>query len=377
MTAEHPPPTGPPDGASETGPSPFQPVDPTTMDSRYLVIALCLIVSFMVFEVVMAVVSHSLALLADAGHMITDAGAIGGSLFALHLARRPAGGSWTYGFKRAEVLSALANGVTLLVVALLITYEGISHLVHPPGVDGSILIIVAGFGVVVNLAATFVMARADRRSLNIEGAFRHVVTDLYAFIGTAVAGVIIVVTGFVRADAVASLFVAAIMIKAAWGLITASGRVLLEAAPTGCDPDIIGQAIARENHVVSVHDVHVWLITSGFPALSAHILVDPSIDCHQARLDIERMLSRTFGITHTTLQADHVQPDRPLTIHASRPGRTQPVGASDGALDTEHGPPAQPPGPGNRDDGGPGHHAAGRAAVGEDARAHPRRPPSA
>jgi cobalt-zinc-cadmium efflux system protein len=293
------------------------PVGPGT-DRRYLVVALVLIVAFMGFEVAMALVSGSLALLADAGHMLVDAGAIAGSLFALHLAAKPAGGPWTFGLKRAEILSALANGLTLALVALVVGVEAVLRLIHPPTVEGGIVVVVALVGVAVNLVATLVLSRADRRSLNIEGAFRHILTDLYAFIGTAVAGVLILTTGFQRADPIASLLVVALMLRAAWGLIADSGRVMLEAAPAGADPEAMGQALAQVPDVVSVHDVHLWLITSGFPALSAHVLVRPGADCHGVRQALEALLARRFGVEHTTLQVDHAQ-DESVPVALSRP----------------------------------------------------------
>jgi cobalt-zinc-cadmium efflux system protein len=282
-------------------------------DSRYLAIALILIIVFLVFEVVMAFLGHSLALLADAGHMLTDAGALAASLLALRLARRPAHGSWTFGFNRAEVLSAQANGITLLVISALVAFEAVSRLVHPVPVQGGIVVTVAAVGVAVNVAATWVLARANRDSINVRGAFAHIVTDLYGFIGTLAAGILIIVTGFERADAIASLIVVGLMLRAAWGLLRETGRILLEAAPEGYPPDDIIAAMTGRPEVSSVHDVHVWLITSGFPALSAHVLVRRPADCHQARRDLEQLLCERFGLDHTTLQVDHA-PDELLTI---------------------------------------------------------------
>ena len=286
-------------------------------DGRYIAIALGLIVLFLVFEVVMAFVGHSLALLADAGHMLTDAGALGASLLAIRLARRPASGAWTFGFKRAEVLSAQANGITLLVVSALVAFEAVSRLVHPVAVTGGIVVAVAAVGVAVNVAATWVMARANRDSINVRGAFAHVITDLYGFLGTLAAGIVIILTGFDRADAIASLIVVGLMLRAAWGLLAETGRILLEAAPEGYDPADIITAITGQPGVASVHDVHVWLITSGFPALSAHVLVRRPADCHQVRGELERLLCHRFGLDHTTLQVDHA-PDDLLTVGDGR-----------------------------------------------------------
>ena len=274
-------------------------------DSRKLAIALVLIAGLMAVEIAIGVIAHSLALLSDAGHMLTDAGAIGLSLVAIRLAARPAKGAMTFGLRRVEILSAQANGVTLLVLAGFIVYEAIHRLVSPPEVRAGLILAVALAGVAVNLAATWTLASANRRSLNIEGSFQHIVTDLYAFAGTAIAAVVILATGFDRADPIASLFVAALMLRSAYGLLKASGRVFLEAAPEGLDPNEIGRLLVRQPGVVEVHDLHVWEVTSGFPALSAHVLVGRETDCHATRRALEAALHEHFDIHHTTLQVDH------------------------------------------------------------------------
>jgi cobalt-zinc-cadmium efflux system protein len=291
-------------------------------NKRRLTIALGLIVAFMCGEVVAGILANSLALLSDAGHMLTDAGAIGLSLFALHLAARPAGGNLTYGLKRAEILSAQVNGAALLVLAALIVYEAIRRLVSPLDVHGWTVLIVALVGIVVNLAATLQLAKANRENMAIEGSFQHIVTDLYAFIGTAIAGVVILLTGFDRADPIVSLFVAVLMVRAAFGLLKDSGRVLLEIAPEGMSVDEIGQALVDHPHVASVHDLHVWEISSSFPALSAHVLVHPGDDCHAIRRELETMLHTRFGIDHTTLQVDHAGEQHLLTISGTSSRRT-------------------------------------------------------
>jgi cobalt-zinc-cadmium efflux system protein len=286
-------------------------------NTRRLGIALTLIVGFMAVEVVVGILAHSLVLLSDAGHMVTDAGAIGLSLVALRLAARPAAGAMTFGLKRAEILSAQANGATLLILGLLITYEGINRLVEPPAVDGWAVLVVALAGIVVNVIATWQLAKANRENMAVEGSFQHLLTDLYAFVGTAVAAGIIITTGFVRADAIASLAVAALMFRAAYGLLRDSGRVLLEASPQGIDPQAVGAALAGHPNVVDVHDLHIWQIAVGFPSLSAHVLVRPGDDCHAARRELEQTLSSRFGIEHTTLQVDHANSERLLTIRPS------------------------------------------------------------
>jgi cobalt-zinc-cadmium efflux system protein len=274
-------------------------------DRGKLLVALGLIVGFMCVEVIVGIAAQSLALLSDAGHMLTDASAIALSLLAIRLAARPAKGAMTYGLKRSEILSAQVNGATLLVLGLLIVYEGIRRLVDPPDTEGVAVLVVALVGVVVNLAATWTLSRANRQSMNVEGAFQHILTDLAAFIFTAIAGAVILITGFHRADGIASLLVAAIMLKAAYSLLKASGRVFLEASPEGIDPDEVGRAMVECGGVTEVHDLHVWEVTSGFPALSAHVLVGSDRDCHEARRGLERMLHDRFGLEHTTLQVDH------------------------------------------------------------------------
>ncbi|MGI8623881.1 MAG: cation diffusion facilitator family transporter [Solirubrobacteraceae bacterium] len=274
-------------------------------DRGKLAVAFGLIVGFMAVEVVAGVAAHSLALLSDAAHMLTDAAAIALSLVAIRLARRPAAGAMTYGLKRSEILAAAVNGSTLLVLALVVAYEGVRRLVDPPDTAGGVVLAVALVGVVVNLAATWTLSRANRASLNVEGAFQHLLTDLAAFVATAIAGAVILATGFHRADGIASLLVAAIMLRSAYGLLRASGRIFLEAAPEGLDPQAIGQAMIATTGIVEVHDLHVWEVTSGFPALSAHVLVGSQTDCHAARVDIEAMLHDRFAIHHTTLQVDH------------------------------------------------------------------------
>ncbi|HYB24273.1 MAG TPA: cation diffusion facilitator family transporter [Solirubrobacteraceae bacterium] len=274
-------------------------------DRRRLAGALALIVAFMAVEVAAGVVAHSLALLSDAAHMLTDAAAIGLSLAAATLATRPPAGALTFGLRRVEILSALANGVTLLILAAFIAYEAIRRLFSPPHVHGWLMLAVALAGILVNLAGVALLSGANRRSLNIEGSFQHILTDLYGFIGTALAAGVILASGFERADAIASLLIAALMTRSGLALVKDSGRIFLEAAPKDLDPQEIGCALVAQEGVVEVHDLHVWEVTSGFPALSAHVLVRADCDCHLARRRIEAMLHERFALEHTTLQVDH------------------------------------------------------------------------
>jgi cobalt-zinc-cadmium efflux system protein len=260
----------------------------------------------MLGEVIAGLAAHSLALLSDAAHMLTDAAAIALVLITARLAARPPRGGYTYGLKRAEILSAQANGITLVVLSAWLGYSAIRRLVTPEPVAGGTVLAVALAGVAVNLAATLLIARAPgRHRLNVKGAFAHILTDLYAFAATAIAGLVIVTSGFARADALATLVVVALMLRAGYGLIRDSGRIFLEAAPAGLDPETVGAAMADRPDVTEVHDLHIWEITSGMPAASAHILVTPGADCHAVRADIEVFLAGEYEIGHATLQVDH------------------------------------------------------------------------
>ncbi|MEV4138135.1 cation diffusion facilitator family transporter [Dactylosporangium sp. NPDC049742] len=274
-------------------------------DRRLLGVALALITGFMAVEVTVGVVVDSLVLLSDAAHMLSDAAAIALALFATRLAARPPSGGFTFGLKRAEILSAQANGLTLLLLAVWIGYESVVRLAHPPSVGGGAVLVTALAGAAVNLLVVWILRRADRSSLNVEGAFQHVLTDLFAFVAAAVAGLVVLLTGFHRADAIASLVVAALMVRSGLGLVRESGRIFLEAAPAGLDPAALGRELVGVPGVVELHDLHVWQVTSGYPALSAHVLVAPSGDCHAVREAIEERLRERYAIEHTTLQVDH------------------------------------------------------------------------
>ena len=275
-------------------------------DRRVLAAALALLAVFTAVEFAAGLIAGSVALLADAGHMLTDSAALGLALVAAAVAGRPARGRYTFGYRRVEILAAQVNGLLLLLVGLWITYEGIRRLVDPPEVRGGLVLVVALVGVAVNLAATLLLARASRSSLNVEGAFLHVATDLAAFAGTAVAGALVLATGWDRFDPLASLAVAGLAFWASARLLRESTRIFLETSPADVDPDAVGRAIVEAPHVVEAHDLHVWTVTSGFPALSAHVLVEPGADCHAVRRELERLLGERFGLTHTTLQVDHV-----------------------------------------------------------------------
>ena len=275
-------------------------------DRRLLGFSLALLLAFMAAEIAVGIVASSLALLADAAHMLTDAAALALALLAATVAVRPARGRWTFGFGRAEILAAQANGLTLALLGLWIVYEAARRLADPLEVDAGPVGVVAVVGIAVNLGVMALLSRAERKSLNVRGAYLHIVTDLAAFLGTGAAAGLILLTGWDRFDPIASLFVATLMLAASWTLLRESGRIFLEGAPASTPPDDVGRAIAGHPRVAEAHDLHVWTVTDGFPALSAHVLVDPSADCHRIRLELERMLRERFRIDHTTLQVEHV-----------------------------------------------------------------------
>lgn len=279
-------------------------------DRRLLRVALALVAAFVVAEVIVAATARSLALLSDAGHMLADIGAIGGALWAIRLAARPPTDTWTFGWKRAEIAAAAINGIMLLVVAGIVTVQAVLRLVHPSPVHGGPVLAVALAGIAVNVASARLLASASRSSLNVAGAFRHVLTDLYGFAGTAAAAVIILLTGYVRADAIAALVVVALMGRAAWSLLRASGRILLEAAPEEMNLDDVRAHLLATNHVRDVHDLHAWTVTSGLPALSAHVIVDDSCftDGHVPQLldQLQACLAGHFDVEHSTFQLEAV-----------------------------------------------------------------------
>ncbi|WP_394813671.1 cation diffusion facilitator family transporter [Streptomyces hazeniae] len=284
-------------------------------DRRWLTLALALLVAFMLVEAVAAVMAGSLALLSDAAHMLTDAVSIVLALVALRLSSRPPKGGYTYGLKRVEILSAQANGLTLLLLACWLAHEAVHRLFSPPDVEGGVVVWTALAGIVVNVACAWCISRANRSSLNVEGAYQHVLNDLFAFIGTAVAGVIVVTTGFVRADPLATLLVVALMVKAGWGLVRDATRVFLQAAPDHLDPDTIRRRMAQLPGVEGVRNLHVWLITSGEPTLSAHVVVRG--DCHAVSRDLRRILAKEFALSHVTLQTEHANGRLPASPAAA------------------------------------------------------------
>jgi cobalt-zinc-cadmium efflux system protein len=272
---------------------------------RALKLTLGLTAAFTIAEVVGGLIAGSLALLADAGHMLSDDLSLGLALFAAWIARRPAGPSRTFGYRRAEILAALANGVTLVAISIWIFIEAGQRFGAPPEVEGGLMLGIAVAGLAVNLLAALILRAHSRRSLNVSAAFRHVLADLLGSAGVILAATIILTTGWQYADPVASVVIAALILASSWSILRDATQILLEGSPTGTDVEEVGRAMTTMPGVRQVHDLHVWTITSGFPALAAHVLVDREADCHAARRELERMLGSRFGLEHTTLQVDH------------------------------------------------------------------------
>ena len=282
-------------------------------DRKRLAAALALIVGFMVAEVVAGVLADSLALLSDAAHMLTDAASLALALVAARLAARPPSARFTFGLGRAEILSAQVNGAALLVLAGVIAVEAVQRFASPPDVEGGVVLVVGLLGAAVNVAAAWQLAKAERRSLNVEGARAPVLTALYAGGGAAAAGAVVLVTGVREAAPIAAL-----MVKSGWSVLRDASTVLLEGTPSGVRTEDVGRALAGAQGIVEVHDLHVWEVTSGFPALAAHVLVAPGDDCHGRRRELEQLLHDRFGIHHTTLQVDHEHGEELLDIEDRR-----------------------------------------------------------
>lgn len=288
---------------------------------RALALALAITAAYTAAEVAGGFLTGSLALLADAVHMLSDNVSIALALLAVWLAGKPATSERTYGYKRAEVLAALANGVTLVALSIWIFYEAVRRFQDPPDVSGGWVLAIAVVGIGVNVGAGAILYRASDRSLNVEAAYRHVFADLLGSLGVAAAAVIILLTGWLGADPLVSILIGILVLASSWSILRDATTILLEASPKGIDTRAVGERLARAPGVVEVHDLHVWTITSGFPALSAHVLVGRGEDCHGRRRELEALLEQEFGIEHTTLQVDHVG-DRGGLVEIERVRRT-------------------------------------------------------
>ena len=295
-----------------------------TADARKrLGLVLGLTVVFMVAELVGGLLADSLALLADAGHMLSDSLSLTLALLAAWAARRPATSQRTFGYKRAEILAALFNGVTLVAISIWIFIEAGRRFDDPPEVEGELMLAVAGLGLLVNAAGATILARAAHDNLNVSAAMRHVIADMLGSLGVIVAAVVVLATGWNQADPIVGVVIGLLVLASSWTILRDSTRILLEATPKGLDAGDVGRHMRSVPGIIEVHDLHVWTITSGFPALAAHVLVAPDDDCHARRRELERMLKAEFGITHTTLQVDHAHERQALLqIERASKGRT-------------------------------------------------------
>jgi cobalt-zinc-cadmium efflux system protein len=271
-------------------------------------VVLGLTLAFTAVEIVGGLLTGSLALLADAVHMLSDNLALALALFAVWLAGRPSTPERSFGYQRAEILAALANGVILVVLAIWIFIAAWGRLMDPPDVLAGWMAVVAAVGLAVNLVAAAILARAGYDTLNMRAAFRHVIADALGSAGVLVAALVILLTGWRYADPLAGALIAVAVLASSWSVLRDSVNILLEGAPKGIDPRELGRRLAEAPGVVEVHDLHVWTITSGFPSLSAHVLVARDDDCHARRRELEELLLREYGIEHTTLQVEHAAP---------------------------------------------------------------------
>jgi cobalt-zinc-cadmium efflux system protein len=285
---------------------------------RVLGIVLALTLAFTAVEIVGGLLTGSLALLADATHMLSDNLALTLALVAVWLAGRPSTPERSFGYQRAEILAALANGVILVALAIWIFVEAWGRLSDPPDVLAGWVALVALGGLVVNIAAATILHRGGHDTLNMRAAYRHVLADALGSAGVLVSAVVILVTGWRYADPLAGALIGVLVLGSSWGVLRDSVHILLEGAPRGIDMQELGHRLTETPGVVEVHDLHVWTITSGFPALAAHVLVERGDDCHARRRELEELLLREYGIEHTTLQVDHAPPPRLVSIQTRR-----------------------------------------------------------
>ncbi len=271
---------------------------------KALTAALALTVGYTAVEIVAGLLTGSLALLADAGHMVSDNVSLALALVAVWLSARPATPQRSFGLKRAEVLAALANGIALVAVAVWVFMEAAQRFRDPPPVLGGWMLVVAVIGLFVNVAAALVLMGPRRGNLNMEAAFRHVLGDLAGSVGTLAAAAVILATGWLYADPIAGVLIALLIVSTSWSVLRDSVRILLEAAPAGIDVAAVEKRLLELPGVAGVHDLHVWTITSGFPSVSAHLVIDETADAVCCRTAAAELLHDDFRIEHSTLQVE-------------------------------------------------------------------------
>lgn len=291
-------------------------------EPRWLWIALGLNVAMAAIEVVVGIISGSTALLADAAHVVTDALAIGIALAAILIARRPAGGRYTYGLGRVEILGAQANGASLLVLAGMLGVGAVIRAADPPPVDGALVAVTGAFGVAGNVLAAWALARASRQSLAVEGAYQHALMDALASVAAIAAGVLVLAGASPIVDPLLALLITTLMVRSGWGVLRSSTQVLLEAAPAGLAPEAVGAALLGVDGVVEVHDLHVWELTQGFPAVTAHVLLRPGADCQSVRFVLQQVLADRFSVAHSTLQVDNDHREELVQLEQPWQGRS-------------------------------------------------------
>ena len=281
--------------------------------------ALGINLGLLVAEAIGGVLTGSLALLADAGHVLSDAGSIVLALIAVRLASLPAAGRRTFGYQRSEVLAALVNGLLLVVVSVAIAIAAIGRFGDPPEIDGWGVLALGVFGLAGNIAATIVLARGQREDINLEGVLRHSVADALGSVGVIVAGAVVLLGGSPVVDPIVGLLIAVLILASSWRLIKEPFDVLMEAAPAGVDVDGLGEAICQEEGVRSVHDLHVWTVTAGFGAIAAHVVVAQGADRDLIRRRLELTLREGYGIEHTTLQMEEEASQELLHVESAPP----------------------------------------------------------
>lgn len=282
--------------------------------------ALGINLGLLVAEAVGGFLTGSLALLADAGHVLSDAGSIVLALIAARLASLPAAGRRTFGYQRSEVLAALVNGLLLVVVSVAVAVAAIGRFSDPPEIDGWGVLALGLLGLAGNVAATIVLARGQREDINLEGVLRHSAADALGSIGVVVAGAVVLLGGSPIVDPIVGLLIAGLVLASSWRLIKEPVDVLMEAAPAGVDVDGIGAAICQEEGVRSVHDLHVWTVTAGFGAIAAHVVVAQGVDRDLIRRRLELTLREGYGIEHTTLQMEEEASQELLHVESTPPG---------------------------------------------------------
>jgi len=289
-------------------------------NQRRLLVALSITGLMTIVELAGGLISNSLALIGDAGHMFTDTLALGLSLFALNLTKRPASQTKTYGYYRAEILAALINGTILVLVSAYIFYEAYHRFVEPPEVRGGLMLIVAAIGLAANVVGISVLRSAGSRNLNVKGAFLHMWSDTLSSLGVIAAGAIILLTGRTIADPIISIVIGILILRGAGGLVWESVNILLEAVPKNLDVGRINDAVRKIKGVRDVHDVHLWAITSGMYAMSCHLLIEDQMvsNCTQIVDEVNKALSQKFGISHSTVQLECEECENSPVCHIRR-----------------------------------------------------------